>query len=1003
MAFSEFLRKVFDVEISEIAPRIERYRSLKIHTLRGRPDLPFGDVILEMKTDMSRERDKALEELQTYGPLVYSEHGDRIPIGLVTDGFKYEVYVFETVDGKPKVDGDGKFVVSSNPIDTFELGRLSPEVFCIKLDALMFKHRPVPTPSDLAMRFGPGSPTYHTIMTGLEAAYAPAMKSAATRFQQWEKNMGIVYGRSPGVKAFLGHTYLVLLSRLLIDLKINGPIRNLEDLKKSIRGERLAQYGLGGYEGGYFLWVLDESAQNVTMPLLGSLADQLSTYDFNRVTGDMFRLIYQEIVTGEVRHRTGEYYTPQWLAELVVREVLEGDDRKSVIDPACGSGTFLAASIDILRKRGFHLQEILKQVAGIDINPMAVEIARATYLLALGSLLNERVSEIDLPVYVADSLRLPKPEKVIETQIPVFRFEVYGETIALPESIARDEETLLSILRMLLSVLDSYERGRVNKAEAISTLAAKVLHTYPKRTSIREEWTVLEQTISVLISLMDRRLNSIWVFLLRNLYAPARLSHVRFDAVIGNPPWISLRYIIDDNYQDFIKTRMKERELLDPSKPQLVTQTEIATLFYVEAARNYLKPKGMIAFVMPRSVITGSQQHRQFQSIRSPAFKRIFDFEGVSPIFNVPCCVVFGSNKGKTKFPVKMTVFEGRLPGRDCVYSNVADIIAGNETEWDPAGHAPPEGPESYYRDKFRQGATIVPRSFWFVDFSPHPELGINPSTPLVKTSVEAERTGKKPWIAVHLDGKVESKYIFATLLAKDMSSFVFRDLRPVVLPVDVDSGGLLKMLEVDDLQDTGDLNMQVWLESCEGQWKTHATKKSIKACPSVTGWVNYQGKLTKQTTERYAVLYPASGTHLAACMLDTHALPAFSVGSQRIVPRGFLADAKTYIYRTESKDEAMYLVGILNSKVLNDTIKLTQSRGTFGPRDIHKRPLDLAIPRYDDGKAVHKRIAELTEAIVRDAQEAVNSGLKGRKKFRDSLPGIDELDSLVRDLVHVE
>lgn len=1003
MAFLEFLRKVFGVKINEIAPKIERYRSLKIYTLRGRPDLPFGDVILEMKTDVCRERDKALEELRTYGPLVYSEHRKKVPIGLVTDGLKYEVYVFETIDGEPKVEDNGEFVVSPNPIDSFEVGRLSPEEFCIRLDSLLFKQRPIPTPGDLAIRFGPGSPTYHTIMTGLEAAYSLAVKPTTTRFQQWEKNMGIVYGRSPGIKAFLGHTYLVLLSRLLIDLKINGPIRNEDDLRKSIRGERLAQYGLGGYEGGYFLWVLDASAEKVTLPILRSLSDQLSTYDFNRVTGDLFRLIYQEIVTGEVRHRTGEYYTPQWLAELVVRRVLESEDAESVIDPACGSGTFLAASIEILRKRGFHLQDILKQVVGIDINPMAVEIARATYLLALGRLLNERVSEIDLPVYVADSLRLPKPEKVIDAQIPVFRFEVYGETIALPESLAQDEEVLLSILRMFLHVLDSYEHGKIGKSEAINTMAVKVLHVYSKRKQIREEWAVLEQTLSVLIKLIDRRLNSIWVFLLRNLYAPARLSQVRFDAVIGNPPWISLRYIIDDNYQDFIKTKMKERELLDSARPQLVTQTEIATLFYIESARNYLKKDGVIAFVMPRSVLTGSQQHRLFQNTKTPAFKHIFDFEGVSPIFNVPCCVVFGSNKGKTKFPVKMTVFEGKLPGRDCVYSEALEVISETDAKWDPAGYAPPEETESYYRDKFRQGATIVPRCFWFVDFSPHPELGIDPSSPLLKTSMEAERTGKKPWNAIRLSGKVESKYVYSTLLAKDMSSFAFHELKPIVLPVAIESEGRLRLLEADDLKALGDFHMQAWLETCEKHWKANATKKSIKSCPSVTQWVDYQNKLTKQTLERYAVLYPASGTHLAACMLDTQSLPRFKMDGQTIAPNGFLADAKTYIYRTESKDEAMYLVGILNSKALNDAIKMTQSRGTFGPRDIHKRPLEFAIPRYDGGKDAHRRIAEIAESAVKDSQDAISSGLKGRKKFRDSLPGIDELDALVRSLVRID
>jgi hypothetical protein len=47
-----------------------------------------------------------------------------------------------------------------------------------------------------------------------------------------------------------------------------------------------------------------------------------------------------------VRHDLGEYFTPDWLAELVLKEVeYDGDLEKRVLDPACGSGTFLVLAI----------------------------------------------------------------------------------------------------------------------------------------------------------------------------------------------------------------------------------------------------------------------------------------------------------------------------------------------------------------------------------------------------------------------------------------------------------------------------------------------------------------------------------------------------------------------------------------------------------------------------------------------------------------------------------
>jgi len=1000
MAFSDFLRKVFDVDMNQVAPKVEQYRSIKISTLRGRPDLPFGDVIVEMKTDLQREREKALEELRIYGPLLSTKPTDPIPVGLVTDGFRYEVYTYELLNGRPKTDADGKFIVSLPPIDSFEIEKLSPTDFCLRLDALLFKTRPLPTSTDLASRFGTGSATFHIAIGGLEAAYEASKDSILTRFQQWEKNMTIVYGRSPGVKAFLGHTYLVLLSRLLIDMRINGAIRSDDELRRSVRGDRLAQYGLGGYEGGYFTWVLDPGAQRYTVPLLRKLTDQLSLYDVQKVSGDLFRAIYQEIVTTEVRHRTGEYYTPQWLTELMVRRVLEKYDHPSIIDPACGSGTFLAASIEALKARGLHLQEILRKVVGVDINPMAVEIARATYLLALGKLLNERVSEIDLPVYVADSLRLPRPDKFIETAIPVFRIEVYGETIALPESIAQNEDVLLAVLRMFLTVLDSYEAGKTGKSEAVNNMAVRVLHEYQKRPGIKDEWKVLEQTLLVLMNLIDKRRNSIWVFLLRNLYAPARLSKTKFDVVIGNPPWIALRYIIDDGYQDFIMEQMKARGLHDASNPHLVTQTEIATLFFVESTRLYLKDDGIIAFVMPRSVITGAKQHSAFQKLKKPVITEILDFGGVAPIFNVPCCVIFGSKRGRTKYPVPMVSFEGKLPGRDSGYSEVENSIHSTNVGWKPLKSSDELGKGSPYKDKFRNGATIVPRCFWFVDFVPHPDMGFDPSAPLVRTSMEASERGKKPWNSVTLEGRVESKYLFATFLAKDISSFVGQPLKPIVVPVSVEGKQCFKLLDSDALGKLGDSMMKEWLDKSQRHWELLATKKSMKSHPRLVDWLDYQGKLKNQTEARYAVLYPASGTHVAACFVDNNELPAFHAGGQTLQPNGFIADHKTYVYRTNSEPEALYLVGILNSRTVNDSIKATQSQGTFGPRDIHTRPLEIPFPLFNPKNKEHLRIVELTRSLTANAVKAVADGQKGRKKFVDSLEGIEELNDLARRVI---
>jgi type I restriction-modification system DNA methylase subunit len=57
---------------------------------------------------------------------------------------------------------------------------------------------------------------------------------------------------------------------------------------------------------------------------------------------DVFRELYEVLVEPEVRRSIGEYYTPVWLCDFLLRKFrLEG---RLVLDPFCGSGTFLVTA-----------------------------------------------------------------------------------------------------------------------------------------------------------------------------------------------------------------------------------------------------------------------------------------------------------------------------------------------------------------------------------------------------------------------------------------------------------------------------------------------------------------------------------------------------------------------------------------------------------------------------------------------------------------------------------
>jgi hypothetical protein len=131
---------------------------------------------------------------------------------------------------------------------------------------------------------------------------------------------------------------------------------------------------------------------------------------------DLFKALYQDLFPRRVRHRLGEYYTPDWLAEHVLDQVgYHGQPEVRLLDPACGSGTFLVAAIRRLRKtlgkEPSALGTILRNVVGLDVQPLAAITSRANYLLALADLLPPAASQEtplaaspDIPVHVCDSI-----------------------------------------------------------------------------------------------------------------------------------------------------------------------------------------------------------------------------------------------------------------------------------------------------------------------------------------------------------------------------------------------------------------------------------------------------------------------------------------------------------------------------------------------------------------------------------------------------------------------
>ncbi len=91
------------------------------------------------------------------------------------------------------------------------------------------------------------------------------------------------------------------------------------------------------------------------------------------IQGDIFHQLYQKIVTPNIRHNLGEFYTPPNLARKIVDK--EYQFGQYIMDPACGSGIFLIEiTLKILQNREYSDQakiQAIQHIFGFDVNPIA--------------------------------------------------------------------------------------------------------------------------------------------------------------------------------------------------------------------------------------------------------------------------------------------------------------------------------------------------------------------------------------------------------------------------------------------------------------------------------------------------------------------------------------------------------------------------------------------------------------------------------------------------------
>ena len=278
----------------------------------------------------------------------------------------------------------------------------------------------------------------------------------------------------------------------------------------------------------FFAWPTEVGG----LPLLRTLARRIARFKWQEAPNDVASILYETVIPPDERRQLGEYYTPVWLARAIVREVVTDPLEQYVLDPACGSGTFVAEAvnhfIEAANETSLDPKEVLEwlrfSVAGIDVHPVAVHLARAAWVLAAQPAIQAAVEDgfaanITVPVYLGDALQL--------------RFRT-GDMFAdhnVTVQVEDEDNTELVFPVSLVDRAETFDALMSDIAEAIEGDDDPNLALDDHQIAEPGERQVLQKTIASMQRLHAEGRNHIWAYYTRNLVRPVALSRNKVDVI----------------------------------------------------------------------------------------------------------------------------------------------------------------------------------------------------------------------------------------------------------------------------------------------------------------------------------------------------------------------------------------------------------------------------------------------------------------------------------------
>ncbi len=445
--------------------------------------------------------------------------------------------------------------------------------------------------------------------------------------------------------------------------------------------------GIGNLlEGDFFAWYCSSNQwTNEIGGLVQEIFKILTQYEDKALfqTGenvqDLFRELFMKIIPDKVRHSLGEFYTPSWLADNLIRETINLNPAKqnwTALDPCAGSGTFVTVLIKhvlletIQLNNKERLNAVLNRVKAIDLNPLAVLTSRINYFINISHLISDD-DEFEIPVYLGDSSYVPS--KVVIDNIDCINYSIKTIkgfiNIDLPKSAVSDPV-------LFSKTMTSIEQD-IHNLDAVS-IQEKLSAIIPEKDLTTEISNRINSLAEQFVDLERNEWNGIWARIVTNFLTTANLG--KFDLIVGNPPWIDWKNL-PAGYRERVKSICIERHLFSGDSLTGGINLNICALISNVSAMNWLKENGVLAFLMPQTIIFQQtyEGFRQFklEENRNLYFQQLYDWTKAGHPFDPVThkfLTFFFSNKKvdyKQGIPLKYFI---KNKGYDLkTYSNITD------------------------------------------------------------------------------------------------------------------------------------------------------------------------------------------------------------------------------------------------------------------------------------------------------------------------------------------